>query len=389
MNFRDILDTEFHHNSVLTWLQALGVLAFIITFIVILFYLTRHLIRKVLVYWGVKFNEKVIERANKPLLMYTVFLAVEISARTVLEFPESSNFQQRLDNTIYTLLTLNTAWLIVRILEVVVERYLLPLTHKNNSRYTWLIPIIKRIIKTLIWSIAIIEALSNAGYDVAALLTGLGIGGIAIAIAAKSTLMNIIGGIYILFVQPFRIGDRILIDNYDGIVEDIGLSTTFVRRFIDNTVIAIPNKIFSDTEVVNITRADGVRCTFILHLPLKTEAIKLHNAVAHCEQAIAEAESTKEKHFVGIKKIGDFGIELEVIFYALPSFGVWKARTEVATKILAAFQKEGIGLLIKSWAADGFNYQPEIVLLDEDKIKAKKLADKGIHQKQEDDDFGF
>ncbi|WP_027003765.1 mechanosensitive ion channel family protein [Hugenholtzia roseola] len=388
---------RFYDNTAQEWLLAMGVFAAILLGGFLLLFLLRKGVGHLADRTSTKVDDIILERSHKPLVIFICIAALKMALK-MLAFSDA--FHEQFNNFLYLFLTLNAAWLLVRVMEALAEEYLMPYSKKNGSQYVWLLPIAKRVIKVLIWSIALIEALSNAGYDIAGLLTGLGIGGIAIAIAAKNTVMNIFGGINIIVVRPFKIGDRILIDDYDGFVEDIGLSTTFIRRFIDNTLVAIPNKTFSDKEVVNISAAQGVRATFLLHLPLSLTASQLGIAVELCQQAIIEGEATHQEHIVGVKQISEMGIVLEVIFYARPEFGIWKARTETTQKILAAFQTHQIPILVKAWAVDGLQSQTyeTYVKRSASFLSDQKEDEATLNQVKtfkrnpttdDDDDFGF
>jgi len=87
-------------------------------------------------------------------------------------------------------------------------------------------PILRKGLRSSIWAFGLILALNNAGYDVGALIAGLGIGGLALAMAAKDFVSNMFGGITVFVDQPFKVGDRIQISGYDGTIEEIGLRST-------------------------------------------------------------------------------------------------------------------------------------------------------------------
>ena len=90
-------------------------------------------------------------------------------------------------------------------------------------------PILRKGLRSAVWALGVIMALKNAGQDVGALLAGLGIGGLALAMAAKDFVSNIFGGITVFVDKPFRVGDRIQISGYDGNIEEIGIRFTFKK----------------------------------------------------------------------------------------------------------------------------------------------------------------
>lgn len=97
-----------------------------------------------------------------------------------------------------------------------------------------------------------IVALNNAGYDVGALIAGLGIGGLALAMAARDTVSNVFGGFTIFTDRPFTLNDRIKVSGFDGTVDEIGIRSTRLRT-LAGTLVTIPNSTFSESAVENVS----------------------------------------------------------------------------------------------------------------------------------------
>lgn len=109
-------------------------------------------------------------------------------------------------------------------------------------------------IKLLFWILATLLVLSNLGYDVSSLLAGLGIGGVAVALGAQETLSNLFGSIAILTDKPFKVGERIKIDNHEGKVLKIGMRSTKIQTD-HQTVIVIPNKVMASAAIENLSHS--------------------------------------------------------------------------------------------------------------------------------------
>jgi len=114
-----------------------------------------------------------------------------------------------------------------------------------------------RAIRFILISVGVVVVLANLGFNISALLTAFGIGGLAISLAAQETIANMISGIIILMDQPFRVGDRIEIQGLDtwGDVVDIGMRTTRIRT-LDNRMVIVPNSTISKNQIVNYTFPD-------------------------------------------------------------------------------------------------------------------------------------
>lgn len=110
------------------------------------------------------------------------------------------------------------------------------------------VKILNSMVKILVWILAIIILLANFGYDVSALLAGLGIGGLAVAFASQQILGDLIGAFTIYFDKPFKVGDKIQVGEQEGVVEKIGIRSTRLRTSGDDEII-IPNKDMANTRV--------------------------------------------------------------------------------------------------------------------------------------------
>lgn len=107
--------------------------------------------------------------------------------------------------------------------------------------------------KFLVWALVILVVLSNLGYNISSLIAGLGITGIALALAAQETLSNAFGSLSILADKPFKVGDHIRVDQYEGKVLNIGLRSTRLQTE-KNSVVSIPNKMVASLPVENLSQ---------------------------------------------------------------------------------------------------------------------------------------
>ena len=121
--------------------------------------------------------------------------------------------------------------------------------------------------KLVVGAIALMVALSALGYPVTSVIAGLGIGGVALALAAQKTVENLFGSVSILADQPFQVGDTIRVDTVEGTVETIGLRSTRMRT-VDRTLIIIPNGKLADMRIESLGPRDRMRFATRLSLVL-------------------------------------------------------------------------------------------------------------------------
>jgi MscS family membrane protein len=199
-----------------------------------------------------------------------------------------------------------------------------------------------RLAKFGIAAVAVIVVLAELGYHATSLITGLGIGGIALALAAQKTVENLFGAFSLAIDQPFREGDTIQVDTIGGTVEAIGLRSTRIRT-ADRTVISIPNGKLADMRVETISRQDRLRfyCLIGVAHGQAADLEKIVSAVddlLHSEASVAQ--ETIGVHFVSLS---DSGLNLEVaaMFNTMDGNRVASARQALLLGIVAGIQKTG------------------------------------------------
>ena len=137
-----------------------------------------------------------------------------------------------------------------------------------------LLPYSKKILKTLITIVMVLIFLQNSGFNVTSLLASLGIGGIAIALAAKETLSNFFGGFTVILDKPFSVGDWIVCNEVEGTVVDVGFRSTKVKTFYDS-LLTIPNSVLSDTIIDNLGKRQARRTRITLDITYNTPPEKI------------------------------------------------------------------------------------------------------------------
>ncbi|HEX7020950.1 MAG TPA: mechanosensitive ion channel family protein [Gemmatimonadaceae bacterium] len=150
-----------------------------------------------------------------------------------------------------------------------------------------LIPLGARSGKVVIGAVACVAILSLLGYPVASLVAGLGIGGLALALAAQKTVENLFGAFSIGVDQPFREGDFVHVDDFVGTVEAIGLRSTRFRT-LDRTLVTLPNGRLADMRLESFTARDRLRLATTLGLVYETTPSQMRDVLAGCERVLRD-----------------------------------------------------------------------------------------------------
>ena len=202
--------------------------------------------------------------------------------------------------------------------------------------------IIKWFISVAVWSVALLLILDNVGADVTALLAGLGIGGIAIGIAAQGVFRDLFSSLSIVIDKPFQVGDTVRYGESWGIIEDIGLKTTRVRAKTGEQMI-ISNTNLLDYEIHNMERMARRRIETVFGVIYQTDpdlAEKVPEIVAQIVKDVPAVEFDR----CGMSAFGPSSLDFDLVFYSLqPDFNrAMAARSRVLLALFRGLQKNGL-----------------------------------------------
>ena len=168
------------------------------------------------------------------------------------------------------------ARLIMRIVDFIYYMHITKAQEESNNSRLQMLPLIKELSKIATWLISIFWVLGGVFHvNVPALITGLGIGGVAIALAGKETVENFIASFTILFDKPFLVGDWVKLGDFEGKVERIGFRSTRIRAY-DNSAIVIPNQKLVSQNLINFTArsTQGMKVVFNIRYGISTEKMR-------------------------------------------------------------------------------------------------------------------
>ncbi len=246
-----------------------------------------------------------------------------------------------MSRALHVAIALSVTWFIARL----ITRVLADVLQKNQSaeaRRGSAIPAITGVVNVLVWGLGLVVALGNAGYDVGALLAGIGIGGLAMAMAAKDTLANVFGGITVFADQPFEAGERIRIADHTGRVEAIGLRSTRLRT-VEGPVVVIPNHLFTEGVVVNLSAELTQRVRSDIGLVCETEPERVERALAILAELVrTESEWLEPKFTASLNELRSDHLGLLFIYHVKKEKQIDQARTRINLEVLRRFHAEGL-----------------------------------------------
>ncbi|MFA6888146.1 MAG: mechanosensitive ion channel family protein [Candidatus Woesearchaeota archaeon] len=340
VNVTSILGMTFFGNTLLQYFIFFGILAGAAIIGKIAYYITKNFVKIFTAKTKTVLDDMLIEVAEYPaiFLIFIIGFYIAYKSLTLSENAEATFF-----NILMVMFIVNLTWFFTRLLDGVIKYYLIPFSETTNTDMDdALIPIIRPVGKVMLVLISAIIVLDKFGYNVTSLVAGLGIGGLAIALAAQETLSNVFGGVTLLTDRPFALGDRVRLSNKEGFVKEIGIRSTKITT-MDGSELVIPNAVVSKDIIENVTREKERRIKLTLGLVYNTSSKKLDKAIQLVKQIVeAEEGITKKKCDVFFDEFASSSLNLVVTYWIKDLTQIFKVKNDINFKIKEAFEKEKI-----------------------------------------------
>jgi MscS family membrane protein len=292
-------------------------------------------------------DDRLFDTTLPPLrLLMAIFLFWVGSRPLGLAVPAETFLAESMRSLVLVAIT----WLLMRLVNVVAEALEQRLESRGQESAVPLVAPGRKAVKAVIFLIAFVAVLDNFGFNVTALVAGLGVGGIAVALAAQKSIENLFGGIMLFADRPVRPGQFCRFGDQVGTVEDIGLRSTRIRT-LDRTVVTVPNSEFSALHIENFARRDFIRLYATLGLRYETTPEQLRHVLVEVRKLLYShpmiSNDPARIRFVGF---GAYSLDLEIFAYVTTSdwaefLGV---REDVFLRIMDLVEASGTGFAFPS-----------------------------------------
>ena len=286
-------------------------------------------------------DDALLVRLRRPIRMLWALIALEAIVPRLALYEPAEVFMKK---GLRALLFVTFFWGLLRSVDVIGD-FLVNHWEKTKDAIGMraIVPVAESIVKIFVVGMGLVVILSEFGYPAASLITGLGVGGVALALAAQKTVENLFGSVSIGVDKPFRIGDFVKIDDFTGTVELIGLRSTRIRT-LDRTLITIPNGRLADMRVESFAPRDRIRLALMLGLVYETTAAQMREVLAGIEGVLRDHPKIwTDSVVVRFDSFGNSSLNIQVMaWFTTASYDEYQLiRQEVLLQFMDVVEKAG------------------------------------------------
>lgn len=333
----DFLQMLFFGNTVQQYLIAIvvfaGVIAAAYTFRI---YILRH-VHKLADLTSSKIDNALIAIVEKSIMPIAYYFSLYLAISTLTLTPAASKVLTKVTIVFITVIFVKT---IISAVNYGVIQYLY--RSSDSSAKEKQLKGIFGLLNFLIWVLALVFLLDNLGVRISAVVAGLGIGGIAVALAAQAVLGDLFSYFVIFFDKPFEIGDFIVVDDKMGVVEYIGVKTTRIRA-LGGEVLVLSNTDLTNSRLHNFKKMESRRVVFTLNVTYQTASEQLRR-IPHMVKEIVVAQPGAMYDRGHFSAYGDYSLKFEFVYFVTSADYVayMDIQQSINIRIYEAFQQEGI-----------------------------------------------
>jgi len=332
MNFEEILAIQILGNSTLTIMSAIVVFAAFLGFLKI--FRTKFLtkLEKITQKTETEIDDRLVKMIENISSLFYWFLAFYMTIKIV-------GLNTKLESVLDGIFLVLIVWEVLKIAQNIIE-YALKKTSAGKDETV--LHGLNLIIKIVLWSTGCLLVLSNLGFNISAIAASMGIGGIAIALAAQNILGDLFSSFSIYFDKPFRLGDFIVVGTDKGTVKKIGLKTTRIET-LQGEELVISNKELTEARIQNYKKMKRRRIAFKFGVIYATPLAKLQK-IPETIMTIIEKQELATPQRAHFREFGDFSLNFEVTYYIeSQDFDDYlNTQQNINFEIKRSFEKDGI-----------------------------------------------
>ncbi len=305
-------------------------------------------------------DDKLFPAMEAPVAAFVMVTGI-FAALKVLKLSETADRSIAAGSTVAFSLVI--FWGLLRAFDAIID-HAAEIAREKQMGIAAFMPWIKKSLVAVFVVVGSLMTIQSLGYNVSTILQGLGIGGLAFALAAQDTIANLFGSIVVAIDQPFKIGETVKIGSHTGMVEDIGLRSTKIR-LVDKSLVVMPNKMVSSEAIVNLSRFTQRRVEQVLGFTYDTTPDQLAALVEEIRALLlAEAEIDPASVMVYFRDLSASSLDVWVVY----------ASRDADFKKGAALKQRMNLAIMRAVAARGLSFAFPTSVMHLDGPVAKQLA---------------
>ncbi len=283
----------------------------------VLVYVTRHQLAKITAKTTSRADDVALAAVVGPLGAVLPVAGAFLAVRYLVSLQPEWTWLAQVDRVFRIVSILLITWTAVRLVDAGAV-LLSEMSERTESKLDdQLVPLARKGGKIFIGTLGFVLVAQNLGYSVSGLLAGLGIGGLALAMAAKDTLANLFGSVMIMIDRPFHVGEIVTFPGGEGKIEEIGMRSTRVRTAAQ-TVISVPNQILANATVENQSLMPRRRVRFTVGVTYDASAAQMQDLVARLEALLrADPDVDQEQVLVRFTEFGASSLDVLVQYFTV------------------------------------------------------------------------
>ena len=304
----------------------------------------RRLAQRVAGHTETKLDDVLFAAAERPASLLILVIGLIVTVHVLQPPAETFPIIGLADDAGRVISIVIGVWFLWRLIDGLSVYFTARAEQTETAMDSQLVPFIAKTAKIFLVLTAVLVVAQNMGYSISGLIASLGIGGLAVAMAAKDTIANIFGSIMILVDRPFTIGDWIKTSEFEGVVEEIGFRSTRIRTF-EKTLVNVPNSSLANMVIDNIDARAVRRIKMRIGITYATSTAQMQQAIDGIEKILNEHPGVDQEF--KLVKFDEFAdSSLSIFLYYFSQSKVWgeylQVRQEVNLQIMELLESLGL-----------------------------------------------
>ncbi len=330
------LTKVFDGNSVMVWLIFIGMITLSILMARIIYKIITKFLTKITAKTKNKLDDSLVDVLEGPLEFALIITGVWYSLKVLNVSTETGD---SIINAFQALVIVNIAWLLSRLVNVVIKKYLVPIANRTDTIVdTQLLGILGSIIRAMIWIAAILLVLKLEGHTITSFITGIGIGGLALGFSSEN-IKNFFKSLSIFTQKPIEVGERIRVKGYDGTVEKIDIKRVMLR-LRNGRLAVMPMETMYKSIIEKVSSEPSRKITLDVGLSYNSSESQIIRAMEILQEVVTDNDALEDNTIILPNAFKHYALNIQLIYYIKKGESVVDNQKKTNLEIYKRFREE-------------------------------------------------